>query len=162
MLFLLFQLGKERYALPASKVVEVVPLLTLKALPKAPPGVAGIFNYRGSPVPAVDISELTLGYRSSECLSTRIIVVEYPDANGNNKLLGLIAEHATEMLRRDAKEFLDAGVKLANAPFLGPILMDAKGPVQLIQEQKLLDEPVRDLLFQEQLTLNPPTAVSTS
>ena len=44
MLFLLFQLGKERYALPASRVVEVVPLLELKQLPQAPKGVAGIFN----------------------------------------------------------------------------------------------------------------------
>ena len=49
MLFLLFQLGKDRYALEASRVVEVVPLLALKQLPQAPKGVAGIFNYRGPP-----------------------------------------------------------------------------------------------------------------
>ena len=54
MLFLLFQLGKERYALEATRVVEVVPLLALKQLPQAPKGVAGIFNYRGRPVPAGD------------------------------------------------------------------------------------------------------------
>ena len=147
MLFLLFQLGKERYALQASGVVEVVPLLELKPLPQAPRGVAGIFNYRGRPVPAVDLCALTLGHPASERFSTRIIIVNYPDDRGTNHLLGLIAEHATEMLRKDVNEFLDSGVRLNAAPYLGPILMDNQSPVQWIYEQRLLPEPVRNLLF---------------
>ena len=75
MLFLLFQLGNDRYVLEASRVVEVVPLLELKQLPRAPKGVAGIFKYRGRPVPAVDLCALTLGRPASERLSTRIIIV---------------------------------------------------------------------------------------
>ena len=80
MLFLLFQMGNDRYALEARRVVEVVPLLELKHLPQAPKGVAGIFNYRGHPVPAVDVSELTLGVPAVERLSTRIIIVHHPEA----------------------------------------------------------------------------------
>ena len=38
MLFLLFQLGDGRYALEASRVVEVVPLLEIKRLLHAPKG----------------------------------------------------------------------------------------------------------------------------
>jgi chemotaxis-related protein WspB len=147
MLFLLFQLGKERYALQASGVVEVVPLLELKPLPQAPRGVAGIFNYRGRPVPAVDLCALTLGQPATERFSTRIIIVNYPDHRGTSHLLGLIAEHATEMLRKDVDEFLDSGVRLHAAPYLGPILMDNQSPVQWIYEQRLLPEPVRNLLF---------------
>ena len=149
MLFLLFQLGKERYALPANRVVEVVPLLDLKHLPQAPKGVAGIFNYRGRPVPAVDLCALTVGQSASERFSTRIIIVNYPDGHGTNHLLGLIAEHVTEMLRKDANDFLDPGVKLNEAPYLGPILMDDKSPVQWIYEQRLLPEPMRNVLFAE-------------
>src|SRR5580692_2688337 len=84
-LFLLFQLGHDRYALEASRVLEVLPLLELKKLPGAPRGVAGIFNYRGRPVPAVDLSEMTLGRPASERLSTRIIVVNYPDETGRDQ-----------------------------------------------------------------------------
>ena len=51
----MFQLGKERYALEAGRVVEVAPLLALKRLPQAPKGVAGIFNYRGRPEPGLKI-----------------------------------------------------------------------------------------------------------
>jgi chemotaxis-related protein WspB len=149
MLFLLFQLGKERYALEANRVVEVVPLLELKPLPQAPKGVAGIFNFRGRPVPAIDVCALTLGQPAIERFSTRIIIVNYPDGRGTNHLLGLIAEHATEMLRKDVNDFLDSGVKLSEAPYLGPILMDEKSPVQWIYEQRLLPEPVRNMLFPE-------------
>jgi chemotaxis-related protein WspB len=157
MLFLLFQLGDARYALEASRVVEVVPLLALKPLPQAPRGVAGIFNYRGRPVPAVDLAALTLGRPASEHFSTRIIIVNYPDERGTSHLLGLIAEQATETLRRDAKDFVDTGVKLDTAPYLGPILMDGNGAVQWIYEHRLLPEPVRQLLFSEAAALSHET-----
>ena len=153
MLFLLFQLGDDRYVLEASRVVEVVPLLELKQLPRAPKGVAGIFKYRGRPVPAVDLCALTLGRPARERLSTRIIIVNQVDDRGTPHLLGLIAEHATETLRKDVGDFVDSGVTLKDAPYLGPILMDDKNPVHWIDEQRLLPEPVRSLLFAEPAAL---------
>jgi chemotaxis-related protein WspB len=147
MLFLLFQLGNERYAIEAGRVIEVAPLLALKRLPMAPKGVAGIFNYRGRPVPAVDLSELALGKPSSERLSTRIIIVNFEFSDGAKHLLGLIAEQATEMLRKDPREFVEPGLKIEAAPYLGPVYIDAQGAIQWIDTQRLLSEPVRNLLF---------------
>jgi chemotaxis-related protein WspB len=149
MLFVLFRLGNDRYAMPASRVVEVVPLMALKRLPQAPPGLAGILNYRGRPVPVVDLCELALGHPASEQLSTRILITYHSDAEGENRLLGLVAEHATEILRKEAQDFAETGVHLGAAPYLGPVLMDPQGPVQWIDEQRLLPEPVRDLIFAE-------------
>jgi chemotaxis-related protein WspB len=149
MLFLLFQLGKDRYALEAGRVIEVLPLLEVKKIPGAPRGVAGIFNYRGRPVPAVDVSELTLGRPAPDRLSTRIIVISHPDQSGKNQPLGLIAEHATEVIRRDRKDFIEPGLPAGSPPFLGPILMDEQGVIQWVREQRLLPEPVRNLLFSE-------------
>jgi len=147
MLFLLFQLGTDRYAIEASRVVEVLPLLALKRLPQAPKGVAGLFNYRGRPVPAVDLCELALGAPARERLSTRIIVLNYADANGGDHLLGLVAENATETIRREPAEFVESGVNVGGAPYLGPILMEPKGPIQWLNERRLLSAPVRDLLL---------------
>src|SRR4051812_49435313 len=130
MLFLLFQLGNDRYALEASRVVEVVPLLELKRIPQAPKGFAGVFNYRGRPVPAIDLCQLSLGEPAAERLSTRIIVTNCSDARGRGQLLGLIAKHATETLRREASDFVDPGFKFGSAPYLGPILLDPKGAIQ--------------------------------
>jgi chemotaxis-related protein WspB len=149
MLFLLFQLGNDRYALEASRVVEVVPLLHLKQIPQAPKGVAGIFNYRGHPVPAVDLSELTLGRPATERLSTRIIIVNYPDQHGGQRLVGLVAERATETLRKDPKDFVSTGLQMGGAPYLGPLLMDANGVIQWVHEQRLLSDTLREILFAE-------------
>lgn len=149
MLFLLFQIGNDRYALEASRAVEVVPLLGLKTIPHAPRGVAGIFNYRGQPVPALDLCELTVGRPAEQRFSTRIIVLNYSDPSGRSRQLGIIAEHATEMMRRDERDFVDSGVKVSNAPYLGPVLMDDHGVIQLLHTQNLLGEGVRELLFKE-------------
>ena len=155
MLFLLFQLGKDRYALEASRVVEVLPMVARKHLPQAPKGVVGIFNYRGQPVPAVDLCELAMGKPAEDRFSTRIIIVNYRTSTHAVRLLGLIAESATEMLRKDPKAFVQTGVHLPAAPYLGPILMDVQGPIQWIDEQRLLPEYVCESLFAQTLGLSP-------
>lgn len=151
MLFLLFQLGADRYALDAARVEAVLPLLELKKIPHAPRGVAGIFNYRGSPVPAVDLSDLLLGQPAAERLTTRILLVYHEDAAGKKQLLGLIAEHATQVVRKEAADLKTPGLRLGAPPFLGPVLLDGCGMVQLVRTDRLLTNDVRDRLFAETL-----------
>src|SRR5438445_13799796 len=115
MLFLLFQLGKDRYALGASRVVEVAPLLALKRLPQAPKGVAGIFNYRGRPVPAGDLCEMAIRQPASERLSTRIIIVNYRHENGTDHLRSLVPRKATVMPRKGTKDLVDSGATMRRA-----------------------------------------------
>ena len=155
MLFLLFKLGGDRYALEAARVIEVLPLVQLKRIPQAPRGVAGIFNFRGRPVPAIDLSELTLGRPASERLSTRLIIVNYPDETGLYQPLGLIAEQATEMIRRESRDFVEPGLKLGSPPYLGPVLLEGGSPIHWVREQRLLPENVRDLIFSETVEENP-------
>jgi chemotaxis-related protein WspB len=146
MLFLQFQIGSERYAVEARSVVEVIPLLGLKQLPQAPKGVAGMFNFRGEVVPALDLAELTTGQPAAERLSTRILVLRL-EGTGGSRLVGLIAEHATSMFRKRAEDFVDTGLTSGAAPYFGPVLLDEHGVIQWIQEQKLLPEKLRRLLF---------------
>lgn len=151
MLFLLFQLGKDRYALDAGKVAEVLPMVSIKHIPKAPLGVAGALNYRGAPVPVIDLSVLTLGRPAQMRLGTRIILVRYPDENGAQHLLGLIAEKATKTVRREPTDFIASGVTNGAAPYLGPVAADESGLVQCIDVPQLLPPSVRDVLFKEPL-----------
>jgi chemotaxis-related protein WspB len=153
MLFLIFQLGKDRYAVEADRVLEVLPLLDIKRLPQAPKGVAGIFNLRGRPVPAIDLNELAFGHPTRERLTTRIIVINHTDANGRNHPLGLIAEYVTQTLRKEAKDFINARITIAGAPYLGPMVMDSRGPIQWLHAQHLLSEPIRELLFSQTAAL---------
>lgn len=162
MLFLLFQLGEQRYALEARRVVEILPFLALSKIPQSPRGLAGIFMHRGQPLPALDLCELLLHRPARERLSTRIIVINYqPPANpagaapeqGDRRMVGsrsgptaalnfiqvgLIAEGATEMMRREAGDFSPPGVTVAAAPYLGPVLMDERGVIQWLQADQLV------------------------
>jgi chemotaxis-related protein WspB len=152
MLFVLFHLGQERYALEAARVVEVVPLLALKRFPQSPRGVAGMFIYRGRPVPAIDLCELTIGRPAQENFSTRIILINHGKNSGEQQLVGLIAERVTETLRREESEFLDPGVQLASSPFLGPVLMDSRGVVQVINPERLMVDGLALMLSSQPLS----------
>lgn len=157
MLFVLFHLGPERYALDAQRVVEVVPLLALKKVPQAPRGVAGMFLYRGRPVPALDLCELTVNRPAQEHFSTRIIIINHPTKDGDEQMLGLIAERVTETMRRDEKEIVEASKRVAGSTFLGPVLTDADGVIQLINPEKLVQENLRTQLFARTLEVGHAT-----
>jgi chemotaxis-related protein WspB len=147
MLFLLFQIGQDRYALDARQIVEVLPLVSITPLPQAPIGVAGVFMYRGVPVPVIDVNQLTMGSPSHSRLNTRLVVVHFPDSEGQTRLVGLIAERATETMRREASDFAASGVENDQAPYLGPVTTDASGLVQRMDVEKLLPPAVRRMLF---------------
>lgn len=153
MLFLIFELGPDRYALPAGQIAEVLPVVRITRVPHAPAGVAGVFNYRGTPVPVIDLSDLTIGRPAAAHLSTRLIVVAYPDrqaqrhGRNDSHLLGLIAERATDMMRRDPADFVASGIDTGRAPYLGRVTTSSHGVVQRIDVETLLPDAVRDSLF---------------
>jgi len=151
MLFLVFQLGTDRYAIEAAQVVEVLPLVKSKHIPHAPLGVAGVFDYHGAPVPLIDLAELALGKASRKWMSTRIILVNYREKSGKTHLLGFLAEHATETIHRAEEDFKDAGILAADAPYLGPVITEAGGIIQRIGVQNMLSATVGDYLFREQV-----------
>jgi chemotaxis-related protein WspB len=144
MLFLKFRIGSESYALDATQIAEVLPLLEITRVPQAPVGVAGLINYRGSPVPVIDLSELMLGEPARPHISTRLILVRYRE-----HLLGLIAEQATEMMRREAGSFTDSGIASDPAPYLGRVAQDGGRLVRWIEVQKLLPPDVSGVLFRQ-------------
>ena len=149
MLFLIFELGNDRYALDVRQIAEVLPLVSFKQVPRAPQAMNGLFNYRGAPVPVIDLSQLTLGRPSARRLSTRLVLVHYPDHTGQTHLLGLVAERATQTARHEASDFVASGVTNTGAPYLGPVVSDARGLLQWIDVRTLLPPSFRDMLFKE-------------
>jgi chemotaxis-related protein WspB len=147
-LFLLFRIGRERYALEAVEVAEVLPRLALKPIAQAPHWVAGVFAHRGVVVPVIDLSALTFGQPAQSRTSTRLVLVDYrADAHRAPQWLGLILEQATDTLRCEPGEFKDYGVDNREARYLGPVREDEHGLLQWIRVQDLLDDSVRELLF---------------
>ena len=145
MLFLLMQLDGDRYALDIRQVAVVLPFVNLRAVPGAPAAVAGIIDYGGAPVPVVDLAQLLANRPAHRRLGTRIVLVQY----AKEHLLGLIAERATETVRREPSEFQASGITRSDPPHLGPVALDAAGPMYWIDMSRLLPGPLAESLFRQ-------------
>src|ERR1700758_944243 len=124
MLCLIFEIGGDRYALDVTQISAVLPRVPLKKIPHAPPEVAGACNYRGTPLPVVDIGQLAIGEPARPRLSTRIIVVHYSEPSGDRRQLGLLVEKATDTIKKPASEFVASGLANPWAPYLGAVATD--------------------------------------
>lgn len=149
MLYLNFHIADERYAMEVNRVIEITPVAQLRRLPLAEAYIAGIFNYRGEPVPIIDLCQLFVARPCNRHMSTRIMVVRYAGHGGEPHTLGLIAERVTETLNLAPEDFCDSGLTLERAPFLLGIANDQRGLVQLIDCDRLLPDAVARQLFDQ-------------
>jgi len=159
MLFLLFDLDDDRYALDSSEIVEVLALTPVKKIPGAPAWVAGVFERGGEPVPVIDVAQLALGRAAHRLRSTRLVLVHYDTrsklthdtahAGGSEPghLLGLIVERATRTRRIEREQFVGSGVATPHAPWLGPVVSDSMGLIQWVEVQQMLNDETQALLF---------------
>lgn len=132
MLALRFHVGDDVIELPAREVIEVLPVVDLQRVPHAPDYVAGLLNYRGRPVPVIDLCWVAMQRAAQPLLSTRIILVRHEAAMSSDKLLGLLAERVTETTDGRGADRVDAG--------------DGDGTRHLTVKQ-LLPMSVREVLF---------------
>ena len=147
MLALAFHIGPDRFALPCGDIVEVVPRVALRAVPHAPPSIAGTFRYRGFVVPVVDLCQLVAGVVCPDRLSSRIVVTRFTGAAGAERRLGLLAERVLDTLALDPRAAEPTGIHVASAPYLGEVGFEGGTSVQLLRVDLLLRGPLRDLLF---------------
>lgn len=95
----IFQLGREEFAVDVSQVREIIRMQDITRMPKAPSFVEGIINLRGQIIAVLDLAQrlsLESGERGSE---TRIIVVEAGDAK-----VGMIVDSVSEVMRISEEE----------------------------------------------------------
>jgi chemotaxis-related protein WspB len=55
------------------------------------------------------------------------------------------------MMRRDPADFQDSGIDAASPPRLGPVALDADGPVHRLDVGALLPQELADSLFRQQV-----------
>lgn len=164
MLFLVFELDGERYALDAREIVRVLPLQPVRAFAGTPPYIAGVIDHDGAPVPVVDLAMLALGRPSRALMSTRLVLVNDGASGGGTsgvtasggasanvdtppRCLALLLESATRTQTLAADAFAEGGIATPEARWLGPVASDAHGFVQWVKVDQLLDARVRALLF---------------
>ena len=144
MLLLLFETSDGRYALDSQHIVEIIPLLKTKRIPAAPSFVAGMINYHGTPVPVFDFSAIEGGEASRPFYSTRIVLVRYP-LDDEEKLVGLIAERATDVIRCSEGDIRSSGILLGRDSAGSE--SDKEEIVQLFDVTRMIPEDVLRELY---------------
>jgi len=147
MLFILFHIGEDRYVIDAKKVLEVIPLVKLNNFSSAPGYIAGLCNYRGTPVPTIDIRYLLDNIASQQFMSTRILIVEYSGFENSEHLLGVIAENAIETIVLEESSFRQAALQSSEQNFASRIMTDARGIIQWVTVEQLVSSRDRDILY---------------
>lgn len=148
MQLLTFTVAGESYAIESRRVVEVLPLVPARPIPLTPGYVRGVFTYRGSLVPLVDLGRRLGDFELEERLSTRVIVVEYlPPGLRRPARLGLVAENVISIVAAERAETSLPALELPAAPFLGRILRIDGRTVQVVDVDRLLPADLAAGLF---------------
>ncbi|MDX1253102.1 MAG: purine-binding chemotaxis protein CheW [Gammaproteobacteria bacterium] len=154
MMLLLFFVDEDRYGLDVTQVVEVIPCVTIKKVPRVPEYVTGLLNYHGKSVPVIDLTALMCDRLSHRRLSTRIILVNYHDENHVPHLLGVMAERVISTIKLPESSFFPSGIESEEAAFLGDVVVNEEKIVHLVNVNKLLTVKMRDLLFSQRKNNN--------
>jgi len=150
MLAVVFTLGEDRFAAPASIVREIAPLSVLMKTHKAPDYVAGLLDYRGEIIPIIDLCRLIMGRPCRRLMSTRIIIADYNPAPAIHRTIGLLAEQVTDTTVVNELDLNPSGLALPDARYLGDIFKTEDGLAQFVQVEDILDADVRNLLYSEE------------
>ncbi|MBN1290616.1 MAG: purine-binding chemotaxis protein CheW [Candidatus Latescibacteria bacterium] len=149
MLLILFNAGNERFGIDVEHVIEVAPLVRFRKAPHTPNYVAGLFNYRGTIVPVIDLTALIAKKPSKPLLSTRIILVKYVFSKDSEHILGLMAEKVMETITCSEDDFQPPGIDSDTSHYLGDVMYDTDGMIQKISFEKLFPDSLKKLLFKD-------------
>ncbi|MDN7024490.1 purine-binding chemotaxis protein CheW [Methanoculleus sp. FWC-SCC1] len=100
-----FQLGKEHYALDIQLAREIVEMMPITPLPRAPAYIAGIINLRGEITNILNLNSL-LGLHDGETAENQKIIVLVPEAAGGSNV-GIIVDDVSSV-RQVAEDEIDA------------------------------------------------------
>ncbi len=89
-----FSIGSEEFGVDILKVVEIIRIMDITKVPRAPAFVEGVINLRGLVIPIIDLRRrFGLSVKAMD-QETRIIVIEI-----NGMTVGFVVDSVSEVLR---------------------------------------------------------------
>jgi len=89
-----FSIGGEEFGVDILKVQEIIRMLDITRVPKAPDFVEGVINLRGKVIPIIDLRKRFGLASKGHDKNTRIIVIDI-----NDMIVGYIVDSVSEVLR---------------------------------------------------------------
>lgn len=88
-----FALGSEEYGVDISQVQEIIRMVEITHVPRAPRFMEGVINLRGQLIPIIDLRTRFAMPRADHTKATRIVVTEI-----GNKRVGIVVDSVSEVL----------------------------------------------------------------
>ena len=98
-----FRLGTEEYGVDIAQVQEIIRLVEITHVPRAPRFMEGVINLRGQLIPIIDLRTRFGMRRIDATKSTRIVVTEI-----GTKRVGIIVDSVSEVLNIPIENVEDA------------------------------------------------------
>jgi purine-binding chemotaxis protein CheW len=92
-----FELGGERYALDIQLAREIVEMIPITPIPRAPPYISGVINLRGEITNIMNLNTL-LGLPNQQVRDNQKIIVLVPEAAGGSNV-GIIVDDVSSVLQ---------------------------------------------------------------
>ncbi len=89
-----FSIGEEEFGVDILKVQEIIRMMEITKVPRAPDFVEGVINLRGKVIPIIDLRKRFGLITRDHDKHTRIIVIEI-----NNMIVGFVVDSVSEVLR---------------------------------------------------------------
>ena len=134
-----FNLGEEIYAVPVTRVQEIVRLQPITIIPRAPEYVLGMTNLRGQVIPVIDlVKRLGLG-QVQQTKASRIMVAELP-----GQMVGMMVDNVISVaqLPRSKIEPPPPVVRSVDSQFIEGLSHYQDNLLILLDLDKVLTRPV--------------------
>ena len=118
--YMTFQLAGEDYGLEILKVREIIGLLQITPIPRAPDFIRGVINLRGRVIPVVDL-RVKFGLPATDATEQTVVIVLQVEVDGRTLTMGVLVDRVLEVLNIDATAIEpppDLGRVSANADFI--------------------------------------------
>jgi len=119
-----FELGGERYALDIQLAREIVEMIPITPIPRAPPYISGVINLRGEITNIMNLNTL-LGLPNQEIRDNQKIIVLVPEAAGGSNV-GIIVDDVSSVT-----QVSDADVEHMGEGFASEFSSFVKGIIKI-------------------------------
>lgn len=140
--FVGFMLAKEHYGIDIMAVEEIIRMVEITPVPRAPSFVEGIINMRGHVIPVVDLRKKLSIHSDISNESTRIVVICTA-----SKRLGFIVDKVEEVIRIEADSIDKApGTSRAIDNYITGVARTKKGMVIILDIMKVFSQQEQQAL----------------
>lgn len=95
--YMTFQLAGEDYGLEILTVREIIGLLDITRIPRAPDFIRGVINLRGKVIPVVDL-RVKFGMDATEATEQTVVIVLQVAVDGRALTMGVLVDRVLEVL----------------------------------------------------------------